>query len=66
MVLVTNADAPKVALVGALSVTLKASAGSAVVSSIVAVRTNTDVTPAGIVITPVPGTALNVAPPSVE
>jgi hypothetical protein len=57
---------PKVALVGALMPKLKVSANSAVVSSTVAVRTKTLVTPAGIVMMPVAGTGMKVVPPSVE
>ena len=58
--------APKVAPLGALKLTLKVSAGSAVVSSTVAVRTCTAVTPAGIVMMPLAGTGAKVEPPSTE
>ena len=57
---------PRLAFVGALSVTLKVSAGSAVVSLMVAVLTCTAVTPAGIVMMLLTGTATKVTPPSTE
>ena len=68
MVLVTVCvpAAPNTAPVGADRVTAKVSAGSPVVSSMVGLRTITLVTPAGIVMMPVPGTAVKVVPPSVE
>ena len=57
---------PKVALVGALIVKLKVSAGSAMLSSMIKVLTCTAVTPAGMVIRPLAGTATKVVPPSTE
>jgi hypothetical protein len=67
MVLVTLcvATAPKLALIGALMVKAKVSAGSPSGSFTVAVRTVTLVTPAGMVMMPVAGTGMKVKPPSV-
>ena len=64
MVLVTLcvAKAPRTALVGALKVMPKVSAGSPVLSSMVAVRTMTLVTPAGIVMMPLAGTGMKLVP----
>jgi hypothetical protein len=57
---------PRVAALGALMFRLKVSAGSAMLSSMIKVLTCTAVTPAGMVIKPLTGTATKVLPPSTE
>lgn len=65
IVFTTLAGLPKVAPIGALMVTLKVSAGSPKLSFTVWVRTNTLVTPVGMLKRPLAGTGLKLPPPLV-